>query len=196
MDFLLGGFAASAACLVTNPLEVVKTRMQVQGELQARGTYQVHYRHAFHALVVIARSEGLRSLQKGLAPALLYQLTMNGVRLGAFALMERRIRSTGGSAAGGVQLMAAGAIAGICGATLGSPLYLVKTHLQTQSSLSIAVGHQYSYTDPVRRAVASRALPGGPGRPHGARVVTSSLAEPALMGAASMVLDYGSRRTY
>ncbi|CAM9118923.1 unnamed protein product, partial [Lampetra fluviatilis] len=181
MDFLLGGFAASAACLVTNPLEVVKTRMQVQGELQARGTYQVHYRHAFHALVVIARSEGLRSLQKGLAPALLYQLTMNGVRLGAFALMERRIRSTGGSpgvggSAAGVGssgvvgsagvvgspgLMAAGAIAGICGATLGSPLYLVKTHLQTQSSLSIAVGHQYSYTS-ATEGLASIVRQGGP----------------------------------
>lgn len=33
-ECLTGGVAASGACFFTNPLEVVKTRMQLQGELQ------------------------------------------------------------------------------------------------------------------------------------------------------------------
>jgi len=31
-----GGLAACCACIFSNPLEVVKTRMQLQGELQVR----------------------------------------------------------------------------------------------------------------------------------------------------------------
>ena len=38
-ECVLGAAAASSACLFTNPLEVVKTRMQLQGELKARGEY-------------------------------------------------------------------------------------------------------------------------------------------------------------
>lgn len=51
--FIKGGAAASGAALFTNPLEVAKTRIQLQGELQARGQYPVHYRNVFHALFTI-----------------------------------------------------------------------------------------------------------------------------------------------
>jgi hypothetical protein len=33
--FVLGGVATSTACIFTNPFEVVKTRLQLQGELDA-----------------------------------------------------------------------------------------------------------------------------------------------------------------
>ena len=33
-ECLTGGVAACGACLFSNPLEVIKTRMQLQGELQ------------------------------------------------------------------------------------------------------------------------------------------------------------------
>lgn len=41
VEFLLGGVASCGACLFTNPLEVVKTRMQLQGELRTHGEYAV-----------------------------------------------------------------------------------------------------------------------------------------------------------
>lgn len=44
MELLLGGIAAVGAGCFTNPLEVVKIRMQLQGELQSRGKYTIHYR--------------------------------------------------------------------------------------------------------------------------------------------------------
>uniref|UniRef100_A0A3Q2E892 Solute carrier family 25 member 35 n=1 Tax=Cyprinodon variegatus TaxID=28743 RepID=A0A3Q2E892_CYPVA len=125
MDFILGGVAACGACLFTNPLEVVKTRMQLQGELKSRGTYQVYYRNVFHAFYTIGKVDGLAGLQKGLVPGLFYQFFMNGVRLGSFAIIESagHIHTNGRVSA--LKTIAAGAAAGVVGAVMGSPVYLV-----------------------------------------------------------------------
>lgn len=84
MDFLIGGLAAVGAGFFTNPLEVVKIRMQLQGELHAKGHYTVHYRNMLHASYVIAKHDGILALQAGLVPAQWFQLVLNGVRLGTF----------------------------------------------------------------------------------------------------------------
>ncbi|TWW74843.1 Solute carrier family 25 member 35 [Takifugu flavidus] len=145
MDFILSGVAACGACLFTNPLEVVKTRMQLQGELQSRGSYQVYYRNVFHAFYTIGKVDGLAALQKGLAPGLVYQFFMNGVRLGSYAIIESSgyIHTNGRVSA--AKSTVAGSVAGVVGAVMGSPIYLVKTHLQSQATSSIAVGHQYKH---------------------------------------------------
>lgn len=127
MDFLMSGVAACGACVFTNPLEVVKTRMQLQGELQAPGTYQRHYRNVFHAFFTIGKVDGLAALQKGLGPALLYQFLMNGIRLGTYGLAESGgyLRTKEGTHSP-VRSAAAGALAGVMGAYLGSPIYMVR----------------------------------------------------------------------
>lgn len=142
----MSGVAACGACVFTNPLEVVKTRMQLQGELQAPGTYQRHYRNVFHAFFTIGKVDGLAALQKGLGPALLYQFLMNGIRLGTYGLAESGgyLRTKEGTHSP-VRSAAAGALAGVMGAYLGSPIYMVKTHLQAQAASEIAVGHQYKH---------------------------------------------------
>ncbi|XP_053121697.1 solute carrier family 25 member 35 isoform X1 [Hemicordylus capensis] len=146
MDFLLSGVAACGACLFTNPLEVVKTRMQLQGELRAPGTYTRHYRNVFHAFYTIGRVDGLVALQKGLLPALLYQFGMNGIRLGSYAVVDSSgyIRTPDGRISP-LRSTLAGALAGVLGAITSSPIYLVKTHIQAQSATEIAVGHQYQH---------------------------------------------------
>ncbi|XP_051980045.1 solute carrier family 25 member 34-like [Xyrauchen texanus] len=140
LDFTLGALACSGACMFTNPLEVVKTRLQLQGELQTPGSYQRHYRGVLQALLVVGRTDGVRGLQKGLTVALLYQGLMNGVRLGFYSYTE----ALGFTAAPGGSLIA-GATAGALGAFIASPAYLVKTHLQAQAVATIAVGHQHNH---------------------------------------------------
>uniref|UniRef100_A0A3Q1EB26 Solute carrier family 25 member 35 n=1 Tax=Acanthochromis polyacanthus TaxID=80966 RepID=A0A3Q1EB26_9TELE len=154
MDFVLSGVAACGACLFTNPLEVVKTRMQLQGELKSRGTYQVYYRNVFHAFYTIGKVDGLAGLQKGLVPGLFYQFFMNGVRLGSYAIIDSSgyIHTNGRVSA--VKTIVAGAVAGVVGAVMGSPIYLVKTHLQSQSTSSIAVGHQYKHQGMIHALAA------------------------------------------
>ncbi|XP_062842562.1 solute carrier family 25 member 34 [Trichomycterus rosablanca] len=140
LDFTLGSLACCGACVFTNPLEVVKTRLQLQGELQARGSYHQHYRGVLQALWLVGRTDGLRGLQKGLGAGLLYQGLMNGVRLSFFSYTQASGLADlpGGN-------VAAGAAAGALGAFIASPAYLVKTHLQAQTVATIAVGHQHNH---------------------------------------------------
>uniref|UniRef100_A0A8C6YJT5 Solute carrier family 25 member 34 n=1 Tax=Naja naja TaxID=35670 RepID=A0A8C6YJT5_NAJNA len=120
VDFVLGAAACCMACVFTNPLEVVKTRLQLQGELRARGSYPRHYRGVLQAMVAVRRADGLRGLQKGLAAGLLYQGLMNGVRFGFYSHAEDigLTQQPGGT-------LAAGAVAGALGAFVASPAYLV-----------------------------------------------------------------------
>lgn len=120
VDLVLGASACCLACVFTNPLEVVKTRLQLQGELQARGTYPRPYRGLLAAVAAVARADGLRGLQKGLAAGLLYQGLMNGVRFYCYSLACQAglTQQPGGT-------VVAGALAGALGAFVGSPAYLV-----------------------------------------------------------------------
>ncbi|XP_064586479.1 solute carrier family 25 member 34 isoform X2 [Zonotrichia leucophrys gambelii] len=139
-DLVLGATAGCLACFLTNPLEVVKTRLQLQGELQPPGTYPRPYRGVLRAAVAVCRADGLRGLQKGLAAGLLYQGLMNGVRFYCYSHAEDAgwTGYPGGT-------VAAGAVAGAVGAIVGSPAYLVKTHLQAQTLSAMAVGHQHNH---------------------------------------------------
>lgn len=79
-DMSMGGISAMFATLFTNPIEVVKTRLQLQGELAAQGQHAVFYRNVPHGLFVIARNEGLMALQSGLPAMLGFQFFLNTFR--------------------------------------------------------------------------------------------------------------------
>ncbi|CAG0914183.1 unnamed protein product [Notodromas monacha] len=161
LEFVLGGVAACGACVFTNPLEVVKIRLQLQGELRAKGLYQVHYKNVFQGLLAVARADGMKALQKGLIPAMWYQLVMNGFRLGSYQSMVNAGLVHG--EAGQISLphsVAAGAAAGAVGAVFASPFFLVKTHLQSKADTSVAVGHQH---DADKMLQAARKIYSGQG---------------------------------
>ncbi|KAK7481419.1 hypothetical protein BaRGS_00027375 [Batillaria attramentaria] len=164
VEFLLGGLATCGAGFFTNPLEVVKTRMQLQGELQAHGQYNVHYRNAFHAFLTIARNDGLTALQSGLVPALWYQFFMNGVRLGLYQVLINMGYTK--NKEGEISLarsVVAGALAGCVGSSVASPFYMVKTHLQAQAVKEIAVGFQHphgSMSEGFRAIYSEHGMPG------------------------------------
>lgn len=151
MSSLIVGFGCSAvaactACVFTNPMEVVKTRLQLDGEGSNRANYVRQYRGISHAVSLIWRLEGLRGLQAGLLPALCYQTAMNGTRLGLYEPAQRVLVSATGADPANIFLKAAAAASsGAVGATLGSPLYLIKSRLQAQSvHFHVREAHTYS----------------------------------------------------
>ncbi|GAV55474.1 hypothetical protein ZYGR_0AV01050 [Zygosaccharomyces rouxii] len=147
-SFVAGGLAACVAVTVTNPIELVKTRMQLQGELSA--TNQQVYKNPIQAMVTIFRNEGFVSLQKGLLAAYVYQIALNGSRLGLYEPSRGFVNRIfyPDEEPHKVQNPAinvfCGAAAGVFGAVLGSPLYMVKTRLQSYSA-TVAIGEQTRY---------------------------------------------------
>ncbi|XP_016844708.1 brain mitochondrial carrier protein 1-like [Nasonia vitripennis] len=147
VEFAIGALAAVGAGFFTNPIDVVKIRLQLQGELEARGSYQKIYRNTFHAAYQIARHEGIFALQSGIVTALGFQVVLNGTRLGSYNLAKRYgLTLNANGETNVVKTVLVSGIAGSVGAIIGSPLYLVKTQLQSQSARSIAVGHQHNHT--------------------------------------------------
>lgn len=153
LPFMEGGVAASCACLFTNPLEVAKTRSQLEARLST-----------FESLRSLWRG-GMREFQAGLAPAIAFQIVMNGVRLGGYERMKTFYSNLYDRAFGvpesvphyveratahhiknnSIINLAAGASCGAAAAFLGSPFFLVKVRLQTQSSV-VQAGHQHAYS--------------------------------------------------
>ncbi|OQR85987.1 solute carrier family 25 member 35-like [Achlya hypogyna] len=128
-------------------MEVVKTRMQLQGELatRARGSNAIFYRNFAHAFYLIARTEGVVGIQRGLGAGMAYNAIMNGIRLGSFESFQHLL---GASDPTEPFYMPRNAVAGVLGGIVGAPFYLVKTRLQAQSSIT-ALNAQYHYSSMV-----------------------------------------------
>ncbi|XP_072944029.1 solute carrier family 25 member 35-like isoform X3 [Epargyreus clarus] len=150
MDFIIGGLAGAGATIITNPMDVVKTRMQLQGELRARSEHTTRYRGIFHALYVIARADGALALQKGLAPAIVLGFSMNSVRLGTFHIAEASgwTRTADGDISINKTMFWSSA-SGIMSGLAANPASVLKTRIQASAHPSIAVGRQHSYNGMV-----------------------------------------------
>ncbi|KZW00018.1 mitochondrial carrier [Exidia glandulosa HHB12029] len=149
-SFLCGGLAACVAVTISNPAEVAKTRMQLQGELVKGGGPKV-YKHAIDVLVKTYRNEGIRGVQRGLGPAYVYQTLLNGSRLGFYEAFRRQFNTLARRPVE-QQLastsVAAGAASGVIGAILGNPLFLIKARMQAYSP-ALPVGTQHYYKSSV-----------------------------------------------
>ncbi|XP_011300481.1 solute carrier family 25 member 35-like [Fopius arisanus] len=146
VEFGLAASSAVGAVIFTNPLDVVKVRLQLQGELLKRGTYHKLYKNTLHAGYVILKNEGIRGLQSGLTPAFGFQIALNGIRIGSYKFSRTygfTLNNEGQTDFLRTALVSG--IAGCCGAVVGSPFYLVKIRMQSQAAKAIAVGHQHGY---------------------------------------------------
>ncbi|KAI5641716.1 mitochondrial carrier protein domain-containing protein [Phthorimaea operculella] len=146
-DFVVGGLAGVGATIFSNPLEVVKVRMQLQGELKKRGEHAVFYRNIPHAFVTMVKHDGVLSLQQGLVPGMCFSWIVNAVGLGLYTMAEKYniLRDKRGQTKflhSFTFSSVAGAFSGLC----GSPFQYVKTQLQSMSSQTIAVGTQHHHT--------------------------------------------------
>lgn len=165
-SFVAGGLAACIAVTASNPFDCVKTRMQLQGEMHANAAKV--YKNPIQAMGVIFKNEGIKGLQKGLISAYVYQIALNGSRLGLYEPIRELLNNTfyPGVESYKVQHVginvATGALTGIIGAILGSPLFLIKTRMQAYSN-AVHIGEQTHYNGVIhglRTIAKTEGIPG------------------------------------
>ena len=82
-----GAFASMLGDVVTMPIDVTKTRLQLSGE----GGAQKLYKNALDCAVQTARKEGVTALWKGLEPALWRQASYGSLRYGLYGPIKDRL---------------------------------------------------------------------------------------------------------
>ncbi|KAK7262908.1 hypothetical protein RJT34_30489 [Clitoria ternatea] len=127
-----GAAAGFATVAVMHPLDVVRTRFQVN---DGRVSHLPSYRNTAHAIFTIARSEGLRGLYAGFLPGVLGSTISWGLYFFFYDKAKQRYaRSREGKLNAGLHLVSAaeaGALVCLC----TNPVWLVKTRLQLQTPL-------------------------------------------------------------
>lgn len=113
----------------TNPLEIVKIRLQVQGEV-AKTMEGVPRRSAMW----IVKNLGLIGLYKGASACLLRDVPFSAIYFPTYNHLKRDLFGEGpNKKLGVVQLLTAGAIAGMPAAYLTTPCDVIKTRLQVEA---------------------------------------------------------------
>jgi solute carrier family 25 oxoglutarate transporter 11 len=133
LQFLFGGLSGMIATCIVQPLDLVKTRMQLSGE---GGSAKAH-KTSFHALTNIARTEGLSALYKGLSAALLRQATYTTARLGMYSALHDWLvaHNNGNPGIPFYQKLLAGMLAGGFGAVIGTPAELALIRMTSDGRL-------------------------------------------------------------
>jgi hypothetical protein len=136
--------AGSAGALVANamvyPLDIVKTRLQVQVKRNEKDTHidaadYVHYNGTLHAIQHIIQDEGVSGLFTGISGSLLGVVSTNFAYFYCYGMVrtlyQKRIAKNDLPAGTAVEL-AMGAVAGALAQLLTIPVSVVTTRQQTQ----------------------------------------------------------------
>lgn len=121
LEFTTSGLGVGVATACTNPIDVVKVRMQLStlgGGLQSPGLLSTTSN--------LIRTEGMVALGGGMGPAVARAVLYGGVRLGLYGPIKGALSA---DQSFGIKL-AAGTASGAIAAAASNPMDLVKTRLQ------------------------------------------------------------------
>ncbi|KAI0660589.1 mitochondrial carrier [Cubamyces menziesii] len=128
-ELIAGGSAGGCQVIFTNPLEIVKIRLQVQGEAaKLEGAVP---KGAVH----IIRQLGLLGLYKGASACLLRDIPFSAIYFPAYSHLKKDIFGEGynGKQLSFLETLSSAAIAGMPAAYLTTPADVVKTRLQVEA---------------------------------------------------------------
>ncbi len=129
-EAISGGCAGASQVVFTNPLEIVKIRLQVQGEVM-----RLNPGHVKQGAASIVRELGLLGLYKGAGACLLRDIPFSAIYFTAYSHLKTDLFGEGRGLGGGkklgpLELLSAGALAGMPAAYLATPADVIKTRLQ------------------------------------------------------------------
>lgn len=127
-EIIAGGSAGACQVVFTNPLEIVKIRLQIQGEMaKTNGAPK-------RSAMWIVKNLGLAGLYKGASACLLRDVPFSAIYFPTYSHLKKDVFGESPTKnLGVVQLLTAGAIAGMPAAYLTTPCDVIKTRLQVEA---------------------------------------------------------------
>ncbi|KAL0909308.1 hypothetical protein M5K25_020161 [Dendrobium thyrsiflorum] len=174
--FVEGGIASIVAGCSTHPLDLIKVRLQLQGESPAAvpalafpGSSSIAIPHSNSSLrrpgflsvgAQILRAEGPSALFSGISATILRQILYSTTRMGLYDVLKTKMSSKGSAAALPLhKKITAGLIAGAVGAAVGNPADVAMVRMQADGRLPIADRRNYrGVADALGQMVRSEGL--------------------------------------
>ncbi|XP_068686633.1 kidney mitochondrial carrier protein 1-like isoform X1 [Montipora foliosa] len=137
--FIYGGLASMTAEIGTFPIDTIKTRLQLQGQVIDVKQKEIRYQGMLHAFVRITKEDGLKALFNGVAPALLRQATYGSLKLGFYHALKRRLVRNPKDETLFYNVIA-GMVAGAVASAICNPTDVLKIRMQAEyQSGSVAI---------------------------------------------------------
>ncbi len=134
VNSVAGGFGSITAEFCTFPIDISKTRMQLQGSRRIRSK---PYKGLFDCIYTITRTEGLSGLFRGIVPGICRQASYSSIRMGVYEPLRNAISHTKDIPI--YKRILAGGSAGVVGCVAANPFDLIKIRMQADST-----GRRYS----------------------------------------------------
>ncbi|XP_019867523.1 mitochondrial uncoupling protein Bmcp [Aethina tumida] len=132
--FVYGGLASCAAEFGTFPIDVTKTRLQVQGQILDKQHATLKYTGMIDCFLKIAKQEGFASLYSGIWPAVLRQATYGTIKFGTYYSLKSIIAEHNrGKESVTVNIVCA-VVAGAVSSAIANPTDVLKVRMQVQGA--------------------------------------------------------------
>ncbi|TRZ22463.1 hypothetical protein HGM15179_004670 [Zosterops borbonicus] len=132
--FIYGGLASITAECGTFPIDLTKTRLQVQGQVNDAKYKEIRYRGMMHALVRICREEGLKALYSGIAPAMLRQASYGTIKIGTYQSLKRMFVEHPEDETLMMNVLC-GVLSGVISSSIANPTDVLKIRMQAQGRM-------------------------------------------------------------
>ncbi|XP_013858269.1 kidney mitochondrial carrier protein 1 isoform X1 [Austrofundulus limnaeus] len=132
--FVFGGLASVTAECGTFPIDLAKTRLQVQGQVGDSKYREIRYRGMLHAMLRIGREEGLRALYSGIAPAMLRQASYGTIKIGTYQSFKRLFVDRPEDETLLINV-ACGIFSGVISSSIANPTDVLKIRMQAQGNV-------------------------------------------------------------
>ncbi|KAG9349307.1 hypothetical protein JZ751_027750 [Albula glossodonta] len=148
--FLFGGLASVTAECGTFPIDLTKTRLQVQGQVSDSKYKEIRYRGMLHAFGRICREEGLRALYSGIAPAMLRQASYGTIKIGTYQSFKRLLVDNPEDETLIMNVLC-GVLSGVISSSIANPTDVLKGVSLTAQRAAIVVGVELPVYDLTKK---------------------------------------------
>ncbi|KAK9879798.1 hypothetical protein WA026_006858 [Henosepilachna vigintioctopunctata] len=132
--FVYGGLASCVAELGTFPIDLTKTRLQIQGQVLDKKHAVLKYTGMVDCMVKVMKQEGFKALYNGIWPAVLRQSTYGTIKFGTYYSLKDIIFEFNKDSEPFMVSFFCAVIAGAVSSAIANPTDVLKVRMQIQNT--------------------------------------------------------------